>query len=200
MKLPVLSWILCVLALIGLLAWLGSDVVPLTKDAPQHKGTALVGGDFSLIDGKGKALTNKDFRGKYMLVYFGFTHCPDICPTSLLLIQNALNHLGDKAKKVQPIFITLDPERDTPEVVGQYVAHFGPNMVGLSGSPAQIKQAADAYKVYYRKVEEENSAMGYVIDHSGFIYLMGPDGNYITHFPHTIAEQSLTDGIAAAIK
>ena len=200
MKIPVLSWIVCVLAAVGLLAWLGSDMVPLTKDAPQTKGEALIGGDFSLVDGTGKPMTNKDFLGKYTLIYFGFTHCPDICPTSLLLIQNAINHLGDKGKKVQPIFITLDPERDTPAVVGPYVQHFGPGLIGLTGSAEQIKQAAQAYKIYYRKVEDTESAMGYVIDHSGFMYLMGPDGKYITHFPHTIAEQSLTDGLAAAIK
>lgn len=199
MRLPVLSWIFCVLALLGLLAWLGSDIAPVTKGG-ESANKALIGGDFSLIDGQGKTITNKDLRGKYLLVYFGFTHCPDICPTSLLLIQNSLNQLGDKGKKVTPIFITLDPERDTPEAVGQYVAHFGLNIIGLSGSAAQIKQAAEAYKVYYRKVDEQDSAMGYVIDHSGFMYLMDPDGNYVTHFPHTIAEQSLTDGLAAAIK
>ncbi len=199
MRLPVLSWIICVLVLLGCFAWFGSSIAPVTK-SDDTKGEALVGGDFTLIDGDGKPFTNKDFRGKYLLVYFGFTHCPDICPTSLLLIQNAINHLGDKAKKVQPLFITLDPERDTPKVVGQYVAHFGPGLMGLSGNAEQIRQVADAYKVYYHKVEDTDSAMGYVIDHSGFLYLMGPDGNYITHFPHTIAEQSLTDGLAAAIK
>ncbi len=199
MRLPVLSWILCVLALLGLLAWLGSDFAPVTKGG-ETANEALIGGDFSLTDGKGKTITNKDFRGKHMLIYFGFTHCPDICPTSLLLIQNAINQLGDKGKNIVPIFITLDPERDTPEAVGQYVAHFGPNLVGLSGTAEQIKHVADAYKIYYRKVEDKDSAMGYVIDHSGFMYLMGPDGKYVTHFPHTIAEQSLTDGLAAAIK
>lgn len=199
MRLPVLSWILCVLALLGLLAWLGSDIAPVTKGG-ETANAPLIGGDFSLTDGAGKTVTNHDFQGRYMLVYFGFTHCPDICPTSLLLIQNALKQLGDKGKKVVPIFITLDPERDTPETVGQYVAHFGPELVGLSGTPEQIKQVADAYKIYYRKVEDKDSAMGYVIDHSGFMYLMGPDGKYVTHFPHTIAEQSLTDGLAAAIK
>ena len=199
MRLPVLSWILCVLALLGLLAWLGSDFAPVTKGG-EPRGEALIGGDFALLDGSGKTITNNDFRGKYLLIYFGFTHCPDICPTSLLLMQNSLNQLGDKAKNVVPVFITLDPERDTPQVVGQYVTNFGPRLIGLSGSAAQIRQAADAYKVYYRKVEDEDSAMGYVIDHSGFMYLMGPNGKYITHFPHTIAEQSLTDGLAAAIK
>ena len=199
MRLPVLSWILCVLALLGLLAWLGSDIAPVTKGG-ETAGEALVGGDFSLTDGTGKTITNNDFKGRYMLVYFGFTHCPDICPTSLLLIENARKQLGEKGNKVVPIFITLDPERDTPETVGQYVAHFGPDFVGLSGTPEQIKHVADAYKIYYRKVEDKDSAMGYVIDHSGFMYLMGPDGKYVTHFPHTIAEQSLTDGLAAAIK
>ena len=200
MKLPVLSWMLCVLAAIGLLAWLGSSLVPLEQRSPQSQGKALIGGDFSLIDGSGKRVTNADFRGRYLLVYFGFTHCPDICPTSLLLIENAINRLGEKGKKVTPVFITLDPERDTPELVGAYTRHFGERFVGLSGTPEEIRQAADAYKIYYRKAEQPDSAMGYVIDHSGFIYLMGPDGAYVTHFPHSISEQSLTDGLAAAIK
>lgn len=200
MKLPVLSWILCVLALIGLLAWLGTDLMPAPRDKGRESGKPLVGGDFSLVDSTGRTVTQKDLEGSYTLVYFGFTHCPDICPTSLLVIQNAVKNLHDKGNNVKRVFITLDPERDTPEVVGKYVSHFGDGMVGLSGTPAQIKQAADAFKVYYRKVEDKDSAMGYVIDHSGFIYLMGPDGAYVTHFPHTISEQTLTDGLAAAIK
>lgn len=187
------------LILIGGLAWMGTNVVNVnSKQSAQ--GEALVGGSFSLVDGKGNIVTDADFRGRYMLVYFGFTHCPDICPTSLLLIQNALTQLGAASKKVTPIFITLDPERDTPEVVGKYVTHFGKTMVGLSGTPEQIRAVTQAYKVYYRKVEEENSAMGYVIDHSGFMYLMGPDGNYITHFPHSISEQGLITGLANAVK
>lgn len=194
MRTPVLTWILCVLALIGLFAWMGTRVVPVTAPA-KSDGQVLVGGPFTLVDGNGKVFTEKDLLGHYSIVYFGFTHCPDICPTSLLLIENALHDLGPLGSKVMPVFITLDPERDTPEVVGDYVEHFGPRMVGLTGSAEQIKIAADAYKVYYAKVEDANSALGYMIDHSGFIYLMGPDGNYITHFPHTISEQALADGI-----
>lgn len=187
------------LLLIGLFAWLGTDMM-MTPTKAKSEEKPLIGGAFTLVDGAGKTRTDKDFRGKYLIVYFGFTHCPDICPTSLLIIQNAINALGSKKKEVTPLFITVDPERDTPAVVGQYVSHFGPEFVGLSGSPEQIKQAAEAYKVYYRKVEDPDSAMGYTMDHSGFIFLMGPDGRYLTHFPHTISEQSLTDGLAAAIK
>lgn len=201
MKLPVIRWILCVLALLGLFAWGGLHIVGVTPTASDRSsGTALIGGDWTLVDGTGMVRTSSDFRGQYQLVYFGFTHCPDICPTSLLLIDAALTALGSKADKVTPIFITLDPERDSPEAVGQYVSHFNPRMVGLSGSPEQVARAAEAYKVYYRKVEDPQSAMGYVVDHSGFIYLMGPDGAYITHFPHTISEQSLTEGLNAAIR
>ena len=198
MKLPVITWTVCVLGLIGLFAWLGTGLVPVAPKTEQ--GKALIGGDFALIDANGTTRTARDFRGQYMLVYFGFTHCPDICPTSLLLIENAMNSLGPKAEKLTPIFITLDPERDTPETVGTYVKNFGDRWVGLSGSAEQIRAVADAYKVYYSKAEEKDSALGYVIDHSGFMYLMGPDGAYITHFPHSIAQQTLTEGLNAAIK
>lgn len=200
MKLPVLSWIVCVLALIGLLAWGGTRVVAVAPDRPTvATGTALIGGAFTLVDGKGKGWTDKDFRGRYALVYFGFTHCPDICPTTLLTIANALTQIN-KPKRIVPVFITLDPERDTPKAVTDYVAHFGDAFIGLSGTPAQIKQAADAYKVYYTKVEQPGSAMEYVIDHSGFVYLMGPDGQYVTHVAHGISEQALTEKLNAAIK
>lgn len=198
MKLPVITWTVCVLGLIGLFAWLGTGLVPVAPKTEQ--GKALIGGDFALIDANGNTRTARDFRGQYMLVYFGFTHCPDICPTSLLLIENAMNSLGPKAEKLTPIFITLDPERDTPETVGTYVKNFGDRWVGLSGSPQQIRAVADAYKVYYSKAEEKDSALGYVIDHSGFMYLMGPDGAYLAHFPHSIAQQTLTEGLNAAIK
>jgi cytochrome oxidase Cu insertion factor (SCO1/SenC/PrrC family) len=200
MKLSVLSWILCVLGLIGLLAWSGMRYGGVSAPATAESGNALIGGHFTLVDGSGKPVTDSDFRGRYMLVYFGFTHCPDICPTTLLTMQNALDGLDGKAKKITPVFITLDPERDDANAVGAYVSHFGERMVGLTGSAEQIRAAADAYKVYYRKVEQPDSAMGYVIDHSGFIYLMGPDGRYLKHFPHGIAEQSLTEALNAAIR
>ena len=119
----------------------------------QSSGTALVGGPFSLVGADGKTVTDADFRGRYMLVFFGFTHCPDICPAELQVIAQALDKLGDKAKKVVPVFITLDPERDTPQAMADYVKSFGPNFVGLTGSPEAIAAAAKAYRVAYAKVE-----------------------------------------------
>jgi protein SCO1/2 len=199
MRISAITWILCTLLLMGLLAWAGTSVIP-PSQRQVESGRALVGGHFELVDGKGKKVTEKDFAGKYMLVYFGFTHCPDICPTSLLLMTNAIDQLGAKGKEIVPVFITLDPERDTPEVVGNYVKHFSPRLIGLTGTPAQIKQAAEAYKVYYSKIEMKDSALGYMIDHSGYMYLMGPDGRYVAHFPHQISEAALNDALAKAVR
>lgn len=199
MRISVISWVVCVLGLIGLAAWLGSGVVG-KPDRGQKSDRAQVGGSFSLVDGENRGVTDQTFRGRYMLVYFGFTHCPDICPTSLLVMGNALERLGEKGDDIVPIFITVDPERDTPEVVGGYVKHFGERFIGLTGSMQQVQAAADAYKVYFNKVEDEGSALGYMVDHSGFIYLMGPDGAYLTHFPHTISETALAEGLVAKVK
>ncbi len=187
------------LAMIGLVAWMGTRVVDVNRKG-SSSGTALVGGTFTLTDGSGKQVTQADLLGHYSLVYFGFTHCPDICPTSLLMIENALDALDDKGKNITPYFITLDPERDTPSVVGKYVSHFGNRFVGLSGTAEQTKRVAEAYKVYYRKVEDKGSAMGYVIDHSGFIYLMGPNGKYLAHYPHTISEQALAEALETRLR
>ncbi|MFZ4124886.1 MAG: SCO family protein [Rickettsiales bacterium] len=195
MKRSVASWLIMVLGLAGLMAYVGPTFLNVAPPPVRSSGEALIGGPFTLVDGTGSTVTEKNFAGKYTLVFFGFTHCPDICPTSLLVTKNALDKIGEKAKKLVPIFITIDPERDNVDVVGRYVRNFGTAFVGLTGSPEQIKQAADAYKVYYQKVEDKGSGMGYVMDHSGFIYLMGPDGKYLTHFPHTISEQALAEAL-----
>jgi protein SCO1 len=158
----------------------------------QSSGTALVGGPFSLRT-DGKTVTDRDFRGRYMLVFFGFTHCPDICPAELQVIAQALDHLGDKAKKVVPIFITVDPERDTPQAMAEYVKSFGPNFVGLTGSPEAISAAAKAYRVAYSKIENKDSPGDYTVDHSALVYLMGPDGKYVTHFSYGISAEELAE-------
>src|SRR3990170_2462811 len=124
-------------------------------------GKALIGGPFTLVDPTRKTVTDQDFRGRYMLIFFGFTHCPDICPAELQVMAGALDQLGDKASKVVPIFITLDPERDTPEVVGAYVKNFGPNIVGLTGSMEAISAAAQAYRVSFSKFQDQNSETDY---------------------------------------
>ncbi|GLK76246.1 photosynthetic protein synthase I [Methylopila jiangsuensis] len=150
-----------------------------------------VGGPFALFDQTGRARTDADYRGKHLLVYFGFTSCPDICPTDLHEITQALILLGDDADKVQPLFITLDPERDGPARMAEYVAAFHPRLVGLRGDADAVRKAADAYKVFYEKVELPGG--GYTVDHSAFIYLMDPEGRYLGFFPPgTTADRMLT--------
>lgn len=159
----------------------------------QSSGAALIGGPFSLVGADGKPVTDRDFRGRYMLIFFGFTHCPDICPAELQVIAQALEQLGDKAKKVVPIFITLDPERDAPEAMANYVKSFGPNFVGLTGSPEAIAAAAKAYRVAYSKVENKASADDYSVDHSALAYLMDPEGRYVTHFSYGLSADQMAE-------
>jgi cytochrome oxidase Cu insertion factor (SCO1/SenC/PrrC family) len=159
-------------------------------------GKALIGGPFSLIDGTGKHVTEQNYRGRYMLVFFGFTSCPDVCPAGLQLISAALEKIGPKADRITPLFITLDPERDTPEKVASYVKNFNPRLVGLSGTPEEIANVAKAYRVYYQKVPAEGGAPGnYSLDHSSIIYLMDPNGEYVAHFTPTTTVEQLTAGL-----
>ena len=166
-------------------------------------GAATVGGPFELTDHTGETRTAEDFRGRYTLVYFGFTFCPDVCPTGLATMSRALESLAERAPKkaeaVVPIFITVDPERDDVEAMGAYVSHFHDRMVGLTGTPEQIAAAAKEYRVYYRKVEDEESG-SYLMDHSSFIFLMGPEGEYLTHFTHETPVEELAAGLAERVE
>ena len=161
--------------------------------AVQTSGKALIGGPFTLVDQTGKTVTDQDFRGRYMLVFFGFTHCPDICPAELQVMSAALDALGPKADSVVPIFITLDPERDTQAAMGAYVKNFGPRFVGLTGSSEQIAAAAKAYRVAYSKFQQDKTSSDYSIDHSALVYLMGKDGEYITHFAYGTPASQMTE-------
>ncbi|MCB1433238.1 MAG: SCO family protein [Alphaproteobacteria bacterium] len=161
-------------------------------------GEALVGGPFTLVDQTGKSITDKDFRGKYMLIFFGYTYCPDVCPTELQVMMAAIDTLGPRAAEVQPIFITIDPDRDTPEVMQSYVENFGPSLVGLTGTAEQIAQVAKAYRVYYAK-SGNTKTQDYLMDHSSIIYLMGPDGLFVKHFTYTTDAAALAEGIAGAM-
>jgi protein SCO1 len=165
----------------------------------QSSGAALIGGPFSLVGADGKPVTDRDFRGRYMLILFGFTHCPDICPAELQVIAQALEQLGDKAKKVVPIFITLDPERDTPDAMANYVKSFGPNFVGLTGSPEAIAAAAKAYRVAYSKVENKDSTGDYSVDHSALAYLMDPEGRYVTHFSYGLSADQMAEKLGKSL-
>jgi cytochrome oxidase Cu insertion factor (SCO1/SenC/PrrC family) len=151
-----------------------------------------IGGAFALTDQNGTRRTDADFRGKLMLVYFGFTYCPDICPTDLLQMALAVDQLGPAGEMVQPVFITVDPERDTPEHLKQYVPLFHPRFVGLTGDAIAIRAAARAYRVYYKKVEREDRS-DYTVDHSAFIYLMGRDGEYLGFFPPGTSAGQIAD-------
>ena len=158
----------------------------------------LFGGPFSLLDQNGVRRADTDFRGKYMLIFFGYTYCPTICPTNLEHMAWALDKLGDQADAIQPIFITIDPERDTPELLKEYLASFGPDFVGLSGDEAEISRVAKAYRIHRVKVVPEGSqANDYLVDHSSITYLMGPDGKFVTLFPHNTAGDVMAERIGA---
>jgi protein SCO1/2 len=153
-----------------------------------------IGGPFTLTDQDGRRRTDMDFHGRLMLVYFGFTYCPDVCPTDLQQIGLALDRLGPSGEMVQPVFITVDPERDTPDHLQQYMPLFHPRFVGLTGDAAAIEAAARAYRVYFAKVERADKA-DYTVDHSDFIYLIGRDGEYLGFFPPGTLAERLADAI-----
>ena len=161
-------------------------------------GTALVGGPFRLTNHKGKQVTDEDFRGRHMLVFFGYTYCPDVCPAGLQVMTSALEQLGSKADTIQPLFITIDPERDTVPVLATYMEHFHPRLIGLTGKPDEIAGAAKAYRVYYKKAGD-TSGDDYLMDHSSILYLMGPDGKFVKHFAYGSDAEALADGLRKAV-
>ncbi len=145
-------------------------------------GTPLIKSGFALTDHTGRKRTDRDFSGRWQLVFFGFTHCPDVCPTSLSLMSQILDALGKDAQHIAPLFITVDPSRDTPEVLRQYLAPFHSSIVGLTGSEDEVRSAAKSFRVYYSQFKQNGAPDGYLVNHSGYIYLMRPDGSYATHF------------------
>ncbi len=144
-----------------------------------------IGGPFSLVDHDGKAVTDADYRGKFMIIFFGYTFCPDVCPTSLSAVSGALDILGPLADRYVPIFVSVDPDRDTAAALKEFVGHFHPRLIGMTGTKAQILDAARHYRVYFAKAQEEGSdPSDYLVDHSAITYVMGPDGKYRFHFGH----------------
>ena len=143
-------------------------------------GRAAVGGPFALADPAGKVRSLAEFRGKLVLVYFGYTQCPDVCPTDLARIAAMLAALGDDAQAIQPLFITLDPARDTPSVLREYAAGFHPRLVALRGSEEETRRVATSYKVFYEKVPQPR---GYLIDHMPLTFLLDREGQYVAFFP-----------------
>lgn len=187
---PASRIILIILAILAVLyAVVISLYIPDTNETSgqtaEQNTKALIGGPFNLTDHHGKSVTEQDFRGKYMLVYFGYTYCPDICPADLLKISNALDQISPATlNAIKPIFITFDPERDTVKDMAAYVQNFHPLLIGLTGSVEQIKVAKKSYRVYSakEKMQEGDDPNSYTIGHTSYIYLMDRKGEYVTHF------------------
>jgi cytochrome oxidase Cu insertion factor (SCO1/SenC/PrrC family) len=174
--------------LLGAAGWIGWDA--------WQGNQPSIGGPFKLVDQDGRTVTDADLKGKPSLIYFGYTFCPDVCPTSLLLMETAVEQLGpDAARKVNLVFITIDPERDTKELIKGYVSNFGSTFEGLTGTPQEISAAAKAYRVYYQKVPGKDGSP-YLMDHSSIVYVLDSRGRFVTHFTH----ESKAEQIAAALK
>jgi protein SCO1/2 len=153
---------------------------------------------YLLIDAKGRTVTNEDFPGRFQLLSFGYTFCPDVCPTTLAAMTQIMKQLGPRAARLQPIFVSVDPERDTREVLAKYTAYFDARIIGLTGSPALVRAAADHYKVVYRKYLAPGAKPdSYSIDHSAGMYLLGPDGMFVAKFAHSASPQETAERIAA---
>lgn len=156
---------------------------PLAGKGDNNEQNIEIGGDFELIDQEGKIFNSKSLNGKLSLIYFGFTYCPDICPTSIQKITEVIKVLEKYKIDITPVFITIDPERDTAAMLKEYLKHFNDKFIGLTGTPQQIKKVADKFKVYYAKVDMgPNHGGSYMLDHSSFVYLIDEEGKYIQHF------------------
>ncbi len=181
---------------IALLPNAQNALFPNTKT--RSTGKALIGGAFTLVNHKGQTVTDKSYAKQYKLVYFGFTFCPDVCPAGLQTMTVALDKIGKPAaSKIQPLFFTVDPERDTPAVMADYVASFYPTLVGLTGTLEQVKKAARAYRIYFAKVKNKDAPGDYTVDHSSFFYLMSPDGAFLRHFSHSVSPDVLAKALKA---
>lgn len=185
--------------LVLLLAELGSR-----QTNVRPAGDVAVGGPFTLTDQAGRSRSERDFAGRPMLVYFGFTHCPDVCPMSLDFLGAALERLETQAPdayaKLQPLFISVDPQRDTVPAMAEYLAYFHPKITGLTGTPAQIDAVTKAYRVYAARAPETDANGHYTVDHSSFFYLMDGGGKYLAHFDHNLPPEELAARLARKLR
>ena len=193
--LAVLAVLVLAGAALGVTRWLA----PADGEAAAT-GEVAIGGPFRLVDQTGREVTDEEFRGRLMLVYFGYTFCPDVCPLGLTNIAEAIDRLpAEDRDQVVPIFITVDPARDTVEVMRDYVGAFSDRLIGLTGSEAAVQEAVRAYRVYASKADSETEGGDYLVDHSTFTYLMGRDGKYLAHFGHSTTPEEMAERIEAAI-
>lgn len=194
---------LALIALIAFATWRFMAPEPIARIGKTTSlaipGGVKIGGAFRLTDHTGQTVTDEDFRGRFMLISFGYGFCPDICPTALQTMSVAIDLLGPDGEQVQPIFITIDPERDTVDFMADYVASFHPRLVGLTGTKAETDKTADLFRVYHAKVEG-GAPDEYLMDHSAFIYLMGPDGAFLEIYRHAATPDELVGEIRAYLK
>jgi len=192
---------LVAIALLALvLGYLVAALTRPTTPSNQPAQTLSLEGGFNLIDETGQPVSQDSYTGKFRLVYFGFTFCPDVCPMQLEVVSRALDIAKISPDWLTTLFITLDPERDTPEDMVIYTDNFHKNIIGLTGSLDQIQQAAKAYKVYFQKVSDPETTGGYTVDHSSIVFLMGPDNNYRQHFTHRDSAEDIAEKITTIIQ
>jgi protein SCO1/2 len=191
-----IPYLLLVAALAGGLLWYESEKVP-GLGRVVTTGQAQIGGPFRLVDQNGKTVTDKDYPGRYKLIYFGYSFCPDVCPTTLGVMAQALEKLGGDARRVVPIFITIDPERDTTKVLADYMKAFGPDFVGLTGSADAIKDVEKKYRVY--AVKQPLPGGNYGMNHSSVLYLMGPNGKMVSFYDEAISPDDLAKDLRQKI-
>ena len=206
---PVLVGLLALVAAAGIAGFVLTYQMEASSGPVTSSGSAIVapsvkiGGAFNLTDQYGKPVSDQSYPDKYKLYYFGYSFCPDVCPTDLYIIGQTMAELEEKAPeaaaRVQPIFITVDPARDTPDILGEYVANFHDRMVGLSGSDAQTVEVAKAFRVYF-KLNEPDEDGDYLVDHTAFTYMMGPDGSYRTMFRHDADPSQMAQDIQKIMK
>ena len=195
-KEALIPYLLLIAALAGGLLWHESETIP-GLGRTVVSGQIAVGGPYALTDQDGKPRASTDFRGKYQLVYFGYSFCPDVCPTTLAVMAAALDKMGVDQNRIVPVFITVDPARDSPPVLKKYMAAFGPRFIGLTGSAQQIAQVEKEFRVYAKKQPLADGNYG--MDHSSVIYLMGPDGKLVSFYDEAISPEDLAKDLRAKI-
>jgi len=169
---------LAILALFVWVKYLSTDKTPTASE----NSRALIGGPFELVNHKGETVTDKDFLGKYMIVYFGYTYCPDVCPMDLQIMADSLRYLEpDQLSQINPVFVTVDPQRDTTAVMAEYIVFFHEKLIGLTGTPQQIDTIKKAFKVFAAKADDSPD---YLVDHTAYTYFMAKDGSFLQHFNH----------------
>lgn len=191
------SWAMALIATMAFAGYAGWRTFGPQQQVPTAKqiSQSLIKSEFELIDHQGNPVTDEDYRGKWLLVFFGFTNCPDVCPTRLNQIAVVMDNLGDKAAKVQPLFITVDPERDTPERMAEFVGAFDSRITGLTGTPEQMTASTKSFKAYYAKAVQETAPDGYTMEHTASLYLIDPKGRFVRPYSYNATIEEMSDDL-----